>query len=330
MFYEEPYRKRNHSPRRRERRRRGFGAWLAGLFLRLIALILLVAVLAAALLYALPVSIFAVEPEGAQLSLTDGLPASRANILLLGLDMTRENSRRSDTVVVASVGYNQLKLTSILRDTLVDIPGHGKGKLNAAYAHGGAQLVMRTLNENFRLNIMHYLSVDFTALVALVDALGGVDVNVTEAEMNRINQNIWNARAQIEAHGYSAESLSQCGERTHLNGVQALYYARLRKLDSDFTRASRQRALLEAMLARIRANLWNPALLLRLARTLRTSVDTNMSPIQLLSLGEKVLAATAPGQLRLPVDGSYTDDGANLIIDDLPQNISAFRAFAYD
>ena len=330
MYYEEPYRKRQKPPRRRERRRRGFGAWFFSLILRLVALVLVLAVLAVGLLYALPVSLFAVEPEGVELSLTDGLPASRANILLLDLDMTRENSQRSDSVIVASVGYDQLKLTSILRDTLVDIPGHGSGKLNAAYAHGGPQLVMRTLNENFRLNIMHYVAVDFTALVALVDALGGVEVSVTEAEMTRVNQNIEAARAQLEAHGYSAATLTQCGESTHLNGVQALYFARLRKLDSDFTRAARQRMLLEAMLEKLRKNLWNPALLVRVARALMGSVDTNMSPIQLLSLGEKALAAGTPGQLRLPVDGAYTDDGANLIIDDPQKNIDAFRMFAYD
>lgn len=330
MFYEEPYRKRRKPPRRRERRRRGFGAWLLGMLLRLIALAVVLVILVAALLYALPVSLFAVEPEGVELSLTDGLPASRANILLLGLDMTRENSQRSDTVIVASVGYDQLRLTSILRDTLVNIPGHGSGKLNAAYAHGGPQLVMRTLNENFRLNIMHYVAVDFTSLVALVDALGGVEISVTEEEMKRINQNLEAARAQLEAHGYSAATLTQCGECTHLSGVQALYYARLRKLDSDFTRASRQRALLEAMLDRLRRNLWNPALLARLAKAIVDSVDTNMSPLQLISLGEKALAAGVPGQLRLPVDGAFTDDGANLIIDDAQKNIDAFRMFAYD
>ncbi|MBR1820440.1 MAG: LCP family protein [Clostridia bacterium] len=329
MYYEGPYQKRRKK-RRRERRRRGFGAWLAGLLLRLLALLLVLALLGAGLLYILPVSLFAVEPEGVELSLTDGLPASRANILLLGLDMARENSQRSDTVVVASIGYKQLRLTSVLRDTLVDIPGYGLGKLNAAYAHGGPALVMRTLNQNFDLNIMHYLAVDFTSLVNLVDAIGGVELNVTEAEMGRINQNIEVARAHFEPLGYDASPLAQCGEHTHLNGVQALYYARIRKLDSDFMRTSRQRALLEAMLNKIRSNLWNPALLARLGRALTRSVDTNMSAVQLLSLGIKALAAGAPGQTRLPVEGSYTDDGANLRVDDRQKNIDAFRMFVYD
>ena len=329
MYYEEPYRKKG-TRRRREYRRRGFGDWFASCLLRLIATLLALLVLAVGLLYALPVSLFAVEPEGIELSLTDGLPASRANILLLGLDMARENSQRSDTVIIASVGYDQLKLTSILRDTLVDIPGHGTGKLNAAYAYGGANLVMRTLNQNLSLNILHYLAVDFSALVDLVDAIGGVELNVTEAEMNRINRNLEAARAQFEPMGYSAAPLTQCGEQTHLNGVQALYYARIRKLDSDFTRTSRQRALLEAMLDKIRANLWNPMLLARLGKALMRSVDTNMSVLQLLSLGEKVLIGGAPAQTRLPVEGSYTDDGANLHIDDRQKNIDAFRMFVYN
>lgn len=329
MRYEEPYKKRT-TQRRRKRRRRGFGAWLAELLLRLLALALALALLGAGLLYILPVSLFAVEPEGVELSLTDGLPASRANILLLGLDMARENTQRSDTVIVASIGYGELRLTSFLRDTLVDIPGHGSGKLNAAYAYGGPSLVMRTLNENFDLNIMHYLAVDFTALVDLVDALGGVELNVTEAEMGRINQNLEAARARFEPMGYDASPLTQCGERTRLNGVQALYYARIRKLDSDFMRASRQRALLEAMLNKLRGSLWNPALLARLGRVIAGSVDTNMSVVQLLSLGEKALLASAPEQTRLPVDGSYTDDGASLRVTDRQKNIDAFRMFVYD
>ena len=327
MSYEEPYRKRNS---RRQRRRRGPGGCLVALLLRLLALILALVVLGVGLLYALPVSLFAVEPEDANLSLAGDLPTNRANILLLGLDMARENSRRSDAILIATIDYGDLRLTSILRDTLVDIPGYGTGKLNAAYAHGGPELVMRTLNENFGLNIMHYVAVDFTALVDLVDALGGVDVNVTEAEMARINQNLDAARGRFESLGYSAPSLTQCGENTHLNGVQALYYARIRKLDSDFMRASRQRALLEAMLARLRSNLWNPMLLYRLGRTILRSVDTNMSPIQLLSLGEKALLSGVPKTTRLPVDGSYTDDGASLRVTDPQKNINAFRMFAYD
>ncbi len=331
MYYEEPYRKRHKStPRRREPRRRGFGAWLLSLPLRLIALILILALLGVALLYALPVSLFAVEPDGVELSLTDTLPPAPANILLLGLDKIQANSRRSDTVIVASINYGQLKLTSFLRDTIVDIPGYGSDKLNAAYSHGGPQLVMRTLNENFKLNITHYAAVDFQTLVDLVQAIGGVELNITEGERKIINHAISTHIAPLESRGYPTDLLAHSGEQVHLNGVQALAFSRIRKLDSDFKRTYRQRMLLEAMLHKLRDNLWNPAMLLRLGRTLFNAVETNMSLIQLLSLGEKALTAGVPSQLRLPVDGSYTDNGSSLRLTDRQKCIDAFRAFVYD
>ena len=328
MSYEEPYRNRRRR-RRKPRRRRSFGGWLAEGLLKLLALAVAVLLLAAGALYALPVSFFAVEPEGVELSLTDGLPTDRAHILLLGLDMARENSQRSDTVIVASIGYGKLQLTSVMRDTMVQIPGYGSEKLNAAYAHGGAQLVMRTLNENLKLNILHYVAVDFTALVNVVDALGGVDLDITEREMERINRNMEAARAKFEAMGYSAAPLTQSGERTHLNGVQALYYARIRKLDSDFRRTDRQRRLLRAMQAKIRANLWNPVMLYRLGKAALGSVRTNMSVAQLLSLGAKALADPEPGTMQIPVDGTYTDDGSRPNVDDWRSNIEQFRRAAY-
>ena len=328
MYYE-PYKKR---PGRRERRRRrGPGGCLARLVLRLVVLALVIAALAAGLLYALPPTLFSVEPEDSQLSLTDGLPASRVNILLLGTDLLRQNSQRSDSIIIASVGYRTLKLTSVLRDTIVEIPGHGRAKLNAAYAYGGPELVMRTLNENFRLNIMHYIAADFVSLVEIVDAAGGVDIEITDAEREQINYNVKSARKVFRPLGYTATELLQSGENTHLTGLQALGYARIRKIDSDVTRAFRQRKLLAALLGKIRGNLWNPVMLVRLSRAVMNSTQTNMSVAQLISLGEKALVAGKPETLpRLPVDGSFDDDGSSLRITDWQMNIGAFQAFVYD
>ena len=113
MNYEEPYRRKRRR-RRSRRRERSFGAWLIEGLLRLVALAFILALLAAGALYALPVSLFAVEPDDAQLSLTDGLPESRLNVLLLGLDALRESRQRSDSVLVASVGYGPAKLVSVM------------------------------------------------------------------------------------------------------------------------------------------------------------------------------------------------------------------------
>ena len=324
MRYEEPYRRKPRASRRRQG-----GGCLTNLLLRLLALGLVLLLLAAGLLYALPVSLLAVEPEGVELSLTDGLPAEPANILLLGLDAPHENSRRSDTVMIASVGYGTLKLTSVLRDTVLDIPGRGPGKLNAAYAYGGPNLVARTLNENLRLNIIHYIAVDYTTLIRAVDALGGVDLALSDAEVDRVNAIIESHREGLAAQGYTAPALAPGGETTHLNGVQALCYARIRKLDSDFVRTNRQRKLLVALLERLKASLWNPFRLVRLARAVLDTAQTSLSPFQLLLLGEKALAAGPPEQLRLPVDGSYDDNGSSLAVTDLPANVGALQMFLY-
>ena len=328
MYYE-PY-KRRERRRRGRRERRAAGGCLGALLARLLAAALALALIVAGLLYALPPSTFSVEPEGGELSLTDGLPSGRVNILLLGTDLLRENSQRSHSVIIASIGYGALKLTSVLRDTLVDIPGHGSAKLNAAYAYGGPELVMRTLNENFRLNIMHYIAVDFVSLVEIVDAMGGVELDITPAEMEQININVVSARKVFAPLGYTATELTRSGEGIHLDGMQALGYARIRKIDSDFQRAGRQRTLLEAMLKKLRGNLWNPLVMVRLARAVLNATQTNMSVVQLLSLGEKALAAGVPEQTRLPVEGSYSDDGSSLRITDRQMNIDAFRAFAYE
>ena len=326
MYYES-YKKK---PTKKRRARRSFGGWIAHFLLKLLSLALVFLIVGAGILYALPVSLFCIEPEGQDLSLTDGLPSSRINVLLLGMDVLNDNSQRSDTIIIASIGYQTLKLTSVLRDTVVDIPGHGSGKINAAFSYGGPELVMKTLNSNFDLNIMHYIAVDFTSLVTLVDAIGGVEIDISEAEMEQINRNVYNSRRVFLPLGYTATELTQYGEGVHLDGLQALGYARIRKIDSDFMRASRQRTLLNAMIKKLRSNIWNPLMLYRLTDALLNAVQTNMSFIQLVSLGEKALLAGEPGQMRMPVDNTYTDNGSTIKIDDRQANIDAFRRFVYE
>lgn len=327
MYYE-PYqgKKRKKSA---PQRRRGFGEWLILALMKLIALVLAVVLVMLGLLYALPPGLFVVEPDGVNLALTDGLPLNRVNVLLLGTDDLRDGAQRSDAVLIASVGYGKFKLTSVMRDTLVDIPDHGKNKLNAAYAYGGPELVMRTLNQNFGLNIMHYAQVDYVALVKLIDAIGGVDITITDAERERINATMLEARKVFAPLGYAAREVTQYGENIHLDGLQASSYARIRKIDSDYARTNRQRTLIGAIMGKIRDNLWNPAMLAKLTRTVMDSVNTNMSMLQILTLGEKALLAGNIEQMRLPVDGSFEDDGAKLNVTSYPANHQAFVEFVY-
>lgn len=327
MYYEkyDEKKKKKKSP---HRRRGGCLGAVARLLAKLIVLALVVAIAAAGALYVLPTALFMVEPE-AELSLTDGLPSKPFNVLVLGVDVLDEGSQRSDTMMIASIGDGPLRLTSIQRDMEVEIAGHGTNKINAAYAFGGPELAMRTVNEALDLNVMRYVVVDFTVLVQMVDALGGIDMDITEAEMNHINLNVWKSRKVFAPLGYTAELLEECGENVHLNGLRALAYARIRKLDSDFVRTSRQRAVVNAMLDRLRAQLWNPVVLERFLRAGLGGIETNLSPVELLSLGEKALFSGDIQQLRLPVDGSFDDNGSSLKVTDRSANVQAFYDFAY-
>lgn len=332
MYYEEERRIR---PRRR-RRRRGPLRFLLGLLMRL----LIVIALAALILYALPVSLFITDGDGV-FSPSAELGTDMINILLLGVDRLNDGAQRSDTIIIASVGYGKFKLTSVLRDTIVDIPGHGSGKINAAYAYGGPELTVRTLNTNFGLNITRYVVVDFVALAEIINALGGVDVSITYDEQTEINRNLADSwKKDFSKLGYDISETSLLdldfsdadddGRITaHLDGFQALGYARIRRLDSDFTRTHRQRRIINAALRKFRQKWYDPVMLAKLIQVAFSNVDTNMSPIEIVSIGSKALMCSEAEQLRLPADGTYVDTGSALTEVDYAENLEVFREFVY-
>jgi LCP family protein required for cell wall assembly len=164
------------------------------------------------------------------------------NILLIGADDAKGGTSRSDSIMIASINKTTGRITvvSILRDTHVDVPGHRESKINAAYSWGGANLLIQTIEQNFGIKIDDYATVDFEMFTALIDAMGGIDVEVTENEADYINNR----------HKYGKEEKPEyvpSGENVHLTGYQALWYARIRKLDSDFNRTERQRKVIAAI-----------------------------------------------------------------------------------
>ena len=329
MYYEK-YEKKKKGARRGSGARPGLGEWLIQAFLRLIALAVAIGLLSGLVLYALPPSLFAVEPENMRLSLTDGLPMRCMNILLIGTDVENEGSRRSDAMLIASVGYGRFRLTSLLRDTEVNIDGHGTGKLNAAYAYGGPELLMRTINQTYGLNLMHYAQVDFTALAAVVDAIGGITLpEITQAEMEQINLNTRKSGKVFGPLGYVPQELTRYGSDIRLDGLQALSYARIRRIGDDYARAGRQRQVINAIVDRIRGNIWNPVLLVNLFRAVMTSVNTNMSALEVLSLGEKALLAGKAETMQMPPRGKFTEKGSRVVIDDRTACRDAFVNFVY-
>ena len=333
MYYD-TYRGKRGGRKRRERSG-GCTGWLLGTLMKLIALLLVAVVLAAGVLFALPPSFMNVEPENTNLSLTDGLPGDRVNILLLGIDFLEDGQQRSDSMMIASVGYNSVRLTSIMRDTLVDIPGYGEHKLNSAYSYGGAEMAMRVVNETFKLNITNYIAVDFSTMVDLVDAVGGVDVEVEDKELEHLNKYAYDTFKKINAvnpekygHYINSQPYTQ-GGTLHLNGLFATGYSRIRLIDTDYKRAQRQRRVLSAILEQVKGSIWNPLMYARLYQVYLDSVRTNLSLAELISIGEKALVAGRIETERMPKDEYIYDDQSAIHIIDPQGNISAMHDFLY-
>lgn len=193
------------------------------------------------------------------------------NILLIGVDGTdNEEQLRSDSMILVSLDtvHAKIKITSFMRDSWLQIPGHKFAKLNAACSLGGAQLVVDTIEYNFRVNINDYVLVDFAMFTEIIDAIGGVNVEVTPAEANFINRT---TRHTVES-----------GESIHLDGAKALVYCRIRKLDSDYMRTYRQRKVINAILAKIKGP--EALRLFGAMFGIFSKIQTNMNPFEIACL----------------------------------------------
>ncbi len=165
------------------------------------------------------------------------------NILLIGIDARSDtNAGRSDTMIIMSINRNtkQIILTSLMRDCYVAIPGRANNRLNAAHAYGGANLLMQTIEANFGIHIDYFARVNFFSFMDIVDAVGGIDINLTEAELPHVNS-ASTAQNKITSAGVN-----------HLNGPQALAYARIRYVGSDYARTQRQRTVLQTVAGKMR------------------------------------------------------------------------------
>ena len=305
------------------------------LLLKTILALVLLLVLFAAGLYFMPVT--ALGGQSAP-GATAELPGGYTHVLLIGVDTNKDETSRSDTMMIMSVGKGQVKLTSLQRDTGVRIEGRsGLTRLNAAYTYGGAELLMKTINQNFGFDISLYALVDYDSFPELIDLLGGVDIEgITLEEIEPLNHNIRDVLWRRYHAGeltqeeitliYLRDEVTAPGD-LHLNGLQALGYSRIRKTDSDYMRTLRQRKVISAALKSLKSA--GPITLLRLASEGLKCVETNMNLIQLVSLGEKALLASSVGQSRLPVNGTYRDEGSMFFDVDYRKNRDAFIEFVY-
>ena len=212
------------------------------------------------------------------------------NILLAGTDgRPGEKDSRSDAMMILTVDSknNSLKLTSLERDSYVDIPGRGKQKLTHAYAYGGINLLIETIENNFKLDIQNYAVVDFYSFMDIIDTLGGINVEVRENEIKELNKFIpetynWNENSNKEPIKY----IENAGEQK-LNGYQALAFSRIRKNDSAFERDRRQRLVIEGLIKGVKD--LSISKYPQLLNTILPYVKTNMKPTQIIGLATNIL-----------------------------------------
>lgn len=209
------------------------------------------------------------------------------NIALFGVDSADASTGRSDSIIIATIDttHKKLKLTSVMRDSYVNISGIGNDKINHAYAFGGPQLAIKTLNENFNLNIEDFVAVNFDSLPKIIDMIGGVTVYITSEEVSHIP-------------GISSEGTY------NLNGAQALSYSRIRyATGGDYVRTERQRTILTKIFEKVLTI--NPMKYPSLLNEVLPMVQTSLDYSKILELGTEVLkmGVTTLEQERFPLDG---------------------------
>lgn len=256
------------------------------------------------------------------------------HILLLGVDSyTRGNNRqRTDSMIMLSVNLetSEAKLTSFMRDTWVKVPGTKDTyrKLTELCAVGGPELTMRCLNENFSTQLEDYALVSMESMADIIDILGGIELDVTEAERKALNKGLFDLSSRS-----GMEKLEQSGEGVHLNGNQAVAFARIRKIDSDYVRTERQRTVLVKLAEKIVSGA-SAAELLAIAQTLLEYVETNLSFADIMSLAYMGMNMDVSkiGQLRIPADGTFksgTFDGIWCIKPNFSKNKQIMKEFVY-
>ena len=232
------------------------------------------------------------------------------NILLLGIDSRRKNSKRSrtDTMVILSIDKKnkRLVMTSVLRDTYVTIPGVGRNRLNAANVFGGQKLLFKTFEKNFDIHLDKYVQIDFYNFIKLVDAVGGVDMKLSAAEIKVMNKTYIPYIDVSLNKKRNANLIKQNSTGIyHLNGIQALAYSRVRYVGTDFARTERQRKVMAEIIKKTKK--LSVSEINDLADIVLPMITTNLSKGEVMSLllNAKEYLNYSIVNGRMPIDGSY-------------------------
>lgn len=262
------------------------------------------------------------------------------NIALFGVDTRGEKFvGNSDSIMIVSIDkkHNKVKLTSVLRDSLVSVKDHGLIKITEAYSYGGALLAINTLNQNFKLDIRDYATINFGGMADVIDCIGGVTIDVDKSEIQMLN-----GLAQQQAEELDKPKpplVTQAGEQ-NLNGLQAVAYSRIRKINNtdgsfgDYGRTDRQRTVME--------QIFNKALTMKksqypqLVNTILPYMETSLSISEILNLagilsrdGVTFEQARVP-DLKYTINPGFNYKGKSTVYYNLDFAADLLHAFIYD
>ena len=279
---------------------------------------------------------FAAEDAGINSDLSNetlGAMKGHMNIAIFGVDNRESgnyNGGNADTIMIVSLNKQtkEAKIVSVYRDTLMNI-GNGKyRKANAAYSAGGAKQAVQMLNSNLDLNITEYVCVDWKALIEGVDALGGVEIELTSGEVQQINE--YYLLEIDEAFGITSNRIAQSSGRMTLDGAQALAYARIRKTaGDDFKRTSRQRIVIEAMLNKAKTS--DVGTLLNICNAIFPDISTTLKLDEILGLAKDVKAYTISSTSGFPfrLTAANLETGDTVIPVELDNNVIELHEYLF-
>ena len=258
------------------------------------------------------------------------------NVAVFGVDGRDDvDGDRTDTIMVATADYehSKVKVASLMRDTYVYIDKkYGYDKLNAAYAYGGPDLALQTINQNFDTTITDYVTIDFSAMVSMVNAVGGVTIDIeTEEELDWVNEYLMDVNEKVET---GSPFLEETGSQV-VDGSQALAYCRVRYVgDGDFDRTLRQRVVFEQVLSKA-LDLDLQAQYNLVMATL-PYVETSLSTMEMIKYGTNLALMPSKDieQSRFPTDDLISLDqldGVSYVVPNtLVENIEALYQFVYE
>ena len=253
------------------------------------------------------------------------------NVLLIGTDKRADlDGCRSDSMIIATLdnNNNKIKLTSLYRDALVYIPGHGEDKMNAAFELGGVKLLFQTIKKNYDIDINDYVVIDFSGFETVIDQLGGVEVNVKDYQLEELNKYIG------ESTGGNDCPVKKAGKQV-LNGKQALAYARIRYgVGDDYERTERQREVVLKMAEKLKDT--NPTKYFGIMSAMLDYLTTNIDPLEALNMAYTIynFPTLNSEQISIPIlditeDMNYKDLGS-VLVSDMDQNAEILNKFIYD